>query len=295
MRILHIDSGREMRGGQWQVLRLIEGLRANGHDNVLLARQHSPLFEQARERGIEVHAMNSLSARRLSQGAALTHAHDAQSHTIAAIVAPARLVVSRRVAFPVQRNLFSRWKYRRPVHYIAVSEFVKKSLVAAGVPPPRISIVYDGVPMLPISQGSEIVVPESQDPRKGMRLALAGVQQAGLSALVSRDLENDLSRAGMFVYLTESEGLGSAILLAMAADVPVIASKAGGIPEIIEHERTGLLVQNSPEAVASAVRRLHEDRTLAQSLAAQARRMVEQRFSVDRMVADTMAVYEALA
>ena len=295
MRILHLDSGNEMRGGQWQVLRLIEGLRAKGHDNVLLAPRHSPLFEHARERGIEVHAMNSLSARRLSRSAALTHAHDAQSHTIAAIVTPARLVVSRRVAFPVQRNLFSRWKYGRAVHYIAISEFVRKSLVAAGIGPSRINIVYDGVPMLPMSQGSEIVVPESQDPRKGMRLALAGVKQAGLSALISRDLENDLSRAGMFVYITESEGLGSAILLAMAAGVPVIASNVGGIPEILDHERTGLLIENSPEALASAVRRLREDRTLAQSLAAQARRMVEQRFSVERMVANTIGVYEALA
>jgi len=99
----------------------------------------------------------------------------------------------------------------------------------------------------------------------------------------------------MFVYITESEGLGSAILLAMSAGVPVIASNVGGIPEIVEHERTGLLIENSPEAIASAVRRLHGDRALAQSLAAEARRTVEQRFSVDRMVADTLAVYEALA
>jgi len=295
MRILHIDSGREKRGGQWQVLRLIEGLRAKGHDNVLLARRHSPLFEEAQRRGIEVHAMNSLSARWSSRGAAVTHAHDARSHTTAAMAAPARLVVSRRVAFPVQRNFFSRWKYRRPAHFIAVSEFVRQALLTAGIAPSRVSIVYDGVPMLPISQGTEIVVPQSQDPRKGMRLALAGVKQTGFSALVARDLENDLARAAMFVYITESEGLGSAILLAMSAGVPVIASNVGGIPEIVEHERTGLLIENSPEAIASAVRRLHGDRALAQSLAAEARRTVEQRFSVDRMVADTLAVYEALA
>jgi len=283
-----------MRGGQWQVLRLIEGLRAKGHENVLLARPHSPLFEQARKRGIEVRAVNLLSVRRAGRGAAVTHAHDARSHTTAAIAAPARLIVSRRVAFPVRRNLLSRWKYARASHYVAVSEFVRKTLLAAGMPPSRISIVYDGVPMLPLSHGSEIVVPESQDPRKGMSLALAGVKRAGLNAIVSRDLEADLPRAGTFVYITESEGLGSAILLAMSAGVPVIASNAGGIPEIVEHERTGLLTESSPEAIAFAVRRLHDDRSLAQSLAANARRMVNERFSVDRMVADTLAVYEAL-
>jgi len=295
MRILHIDSGTEMRGGQWQVLRLVEGLRAKGHESVLLAREGGPLFQQARKRGMEVRAVNLRSVRQLSRGAGITHAHDARSHTLAAAAAATPLVVARRVAFAVQRNLVSYWKYRRAAHYIAVSGFVRQALLTAGIASSRISIVYDGVPMLPISHGTEILVPESVDPRKGMALAVAGVQQAGASPLVSRDLEADLPRAGMFVYITKSEGLGSAVLLAMAAGVPVIASNVGGIPEIVEHERTGLLIENSPEAIASAVRRLRDDRALAQSLAAEARRRVEQRFSVDRMVTDTIAVYEALA
>jgi hypothetical protein len=295
MRILHIDSGIEMRGGQWQALRLIEGLRARGHENVLLARDGAPLFEQARKRGIEVHAVNLRSVRQLSRGAAITHAHDARSHTTAALAAPTRLVVSRRVAFAVQRNLLSRLKYSHATHYIAVSEFVRKILLAAGIAPSRISIVYDGVPMLPVSHGCEIVVPESQDRRKGMALAIDGVKLAGVNPLISHDLEADLARAGMFVYITESEGLGSAVLLAMAAGVPVIASHVGGLAEIVEHEHTGLLTENSAEAVAAAVRRLRDDRALAQSVAAEARRRVGQRFSVDRMVMDTIVVYEALA
>jgi len=284
-----------MRGGQWQVLRLVEGLRARGHQNVLLARHGAPLFEEAQKRGVDVHAVNLLSVRQLSRGAGVTHAHDARSHTTAAMAAATRLVVSRRVAFAVQRNLVSHWKYTRALHYIAISDFVRNTLLSAGIAPSRISIVYDGVPMLPVSHGTGILVPESQDPRKGLGLALAGVQQAVASPLISRDLEADLRRAGMFVYITESEGLGSAVLLAMAAGVPVIASNVGGIPEIVEHERTGLLTENSPEAIAAAIRRLRDDRALSQSLAAQARRMVEQRFSVDRMVADTLAVYETLA
>jgi hypothetical protein len=295
MRILHIDSGTEMRGGQWQVLRLIEGLRGRGHENVLLARGGAPLFEYARKRGIEVRSMNLRCVRHSSRGAGITHVHDARSHTMAAIAAATPLVVSRRVAFAVQKNLLSRWKYARAAHFIAVSGFVRNALLDAGIAPSRISIVYDGVPMLPVSHGSEIVVLESQDPRKGMGLALAGVKQAGFAALASGDLENDLARAGMFVYITASEGLGSAILLAMAAGVPVIASNVGGIPEIVEHERTGLLVENSSAAIAAAIRRLHDDRVFAQSLAVEARRRVEQRFSVDRMITDTIAVYEALA
>ena len=45
----------------------------------------------------------------------------------------------------------------------------------------------------------------------------------------------------MFVYITESEGLGSAVLLAMAAGTPVIASRVGGLPEAIEDGVNGLL------------------------------------------------------
>ena len=45
MRILHLDAGREMRGGQWQVLRLIQGLAAAGVESTLLARRHAESAE----------------------------------------------------------------------------------------------------------------------------------------------------------------------------------------------------------------------------------------------------------
>jgi hypothetical protein len=53
MRVLQLDSGREMRGGQWQVLRLMEGLRREGVEGTLLARQGSPLWEKARAAGLD--------------------------------------------------------------------------------------------------------------------------------------------------------------------------------------------------------------------------------------------------
>jgi len=147
----------------------------------------------------------------------------------------------------------------------------------------------------PQSDGPDIIVPESADPRKGMKLALESLQLAGFTAQSSRNLEQDLAHAALFLYITHSEGLGSAVLLAMAAGVPVIASNVGGLPEIVEHGRTGLLTENSPEAIAAAIRRLMADRALAQSMAAQARCTVQQKFSVERMVAGTLAVYEAIA
>jgi glycosyltransferase involved in cell wall biosynthesis len=299
MRILHLDSGTEMRGGQWQVLRLIDGLRNAGHESVLLARAGSPLSAEAQRRRMDVHAWSLRSIWKRSRAAGVmhdvTHAHDARSHTAALMAGVTRLVVSRRVAFPVQPNPVSRWKYRRGAHYIAVSRMVQQTLVDAGIAPSRIAVVYDGVPMQPPSHGSEILVPESPDPGKGTALALQAVKLAGFEAHTSRDLERDLAQAGLFLYITQSEGLGSAVLLAMAAGVPVIASNVGGLPEIVEHESTGLLTANTPEAIAGCIRRLMQDRALAQSLAARARKLVEERFSVEQMVAGTIAVYEALA
>jgi glycosyltransferase involved in cell wall biosynthesis len=299
MRILHLDSGTEMRGGQWQVLRLMDGLRNAGHESVLLARAGSPLSAEAECRGIDVHAWSLRSIWKRSRAAGVmhdvTHAHDARSHTAALMAGVTRLVVSRRVAFPVQPNPVSRWKYRRGAHYIAVSRLVQQTLVDAGIAPSRIAVVYDGVPMQPPSHGSEILVPESPDPGKGTALALQAVKLAGFEARASRDLERDLAQAGLFLYITQSEGLGSAVLLAMAAGVPVIASDVGGLPEIVEHESTGLLTANTPDAIAGCVRRLMQDRVFAQSLAARARGLVEGKFSVEQMVAGTIAVYEALA
>jgi len=288
-----------MRGGQWQLLRLIDGLRAAGHECELLARAGSPLYAEAERRGINVHAWTLLSIWKRSRAANVmhdvTHAHDARSHTAAVTAGNTRLIVSRRVAFPVQPNPVSRWKYRRAAHYIAVSRMVQQTLVYAGVAPSRITVVYDGVPMQPPSHGSEILVPESPDPRKGTALALQAVKLAGFDAHASRDLERDLARAGLFLYITQSEGLGSAVLLAMSAGVPVIASNVGGLPEIVEHESTGLLTANTPRAIAGCVQRLMQDRALAQSLGARARALVEEKFSVEQMVAGTIAVYEALA
>ena len=124
MRILHLDGGKEMRGGQWQVLRLIEGLAAAGVESTLLAREGAPLF---RRRGKRAGAWSRWGWRARCSCARqhdLLHAHDGRGHTVGAIVAPGKLVVSRRVAFPVR----SRWKYARARHYLAVSEFVKRVL-----------------------------------------------------------------------------------------------------------------------------------------------------------------------
>jgi glycosyltransferase involved in cell wall biosynthesis len=78
----------------------------------------------------------------------------------------------------------------------------------------------------------------------------------------------------------------------MSAGVPVVASKVGGIPEIVEDGRSGLLVGNAAQEIAVAILRLKDDRAFAAQLAARARQSVEERFSVAAMVAGTIRAYE---
>ena len=276
MRILHLDAGREMRGGQWQVLRLIEGLAAAGVESTLLARQDAPLYAAARKLGWRVEPLGITRAIGCLRGHHLIHAHDARGHSLGAFLRGRPLVVSRRVSFPVG----SRWKYGRARRYLAVSECVKKVLMQGGVPEEKISVVYDGVPVLEVSHGKQVL---------GLEKDSGLLARMGLK-MVTR-LEEEIPDAAVLVYITNSEGLGSGAMLAMSAAVPVIASNVGGLPEVIRHGENGLLVENDEAAIASAIRQLLDHPEVARQIGAAARRTIIERFTVDRMVASTLEAY----
>jgi glycosyltransferase involved in cell wall biosynthesis len=78
----------------------------------------------------------------------------------------------------------------------------------------------------------------------------------------------------------ETEGLGTVMLEAMAAGLPVAASDVGGIPDVVEHEVTGLLFPpGNPDAVGDAVIRMISDDGLRGRVAAEAEKRVRERFS----------------
>ncbi|HYL38624.1 MAG TPA: glycosyltransferase family 4 protein [Bryobacteraceae bacterium] len=293
---LHIDTGAEMRGGQWQALYLLRGLAARGQRVRLLAPPGSPLLQAALAQHMEARPLRMTALAGAAAGADLIHAHDARAHTVALWLGKP-VAVSRRVAFPVRSGFASRWKYGRAAQFIAVSEYVRQTLIEAGVEAARISVVYDGVPIPPpakASQRSRVLALDSEDPHKGKAIIERAAALADLPVAFSRNLSRDLPEAALFVYITDLEGLGSAALLAMAHGVPVIASDVGGLREVIEDGVTGVLTQNEPEALARHIRHLLEDRAFATRLVARARIRVEKMFSVDRMVDDTICVYERI-
>ena len=277
MRILHLDAGREMRGGQWQVLRLIEGLAAAGVESTLLAREGAPLFVAARKQGWRVQPLGITRAIANLRTHRIIHAHDARSHSLGLFLRGRPLVVSRRVSFPVG----SRWKYGRASQYLAVSEFVKGVLMEGGVAEERIAVVYDGVPVLDVAHGTEIL---------GLEKDSAMLSRMGIRTITN--LEAELPGAKMLVYITNSEGLGSGAMLAMSAGIPVIASKIGGLPEVIRHGENGLLIENNETAISDSIRFLEENPEAAARIGANARRTIMDRFTVDRMVEATLQAYK---
>lgn len=300
MRILHVDTGHEMRGGQYQVLLLRDSLARAGYDQVLLAG------DGIRSR-LECEPTSWQSIRSNARRCDLIHAHDARAHTLALLHGFRRpIVVSRRVSFPVHRGLPSRWKYRRAAHFVAISEHVAKVLEHSGIPKGKISIVRDAVPdgslpagprrtyEPPRAQREErfrVIAPKFEDPLKCSDLAVAACGRVNVPLCLSDRLVEDLPEADAMLYLTRSEGLGSAILLAMSLGVPTIASEVGGIPEIVTHESTGLLVRNEISSVVAALKRLKTEPRLRAHMAAAALALVRSDFTPERMMRQTAQVY----
>lgn len=285
-----------MRGGQRQVLLLMRGLREAGHESILLGLRGSPLWVEASSSGFRVQDAGVITVWRESRDAALVHAHDAGAHTLAAIGCRNRFVVSRRVAFPVAQSIGSRWKYGRAARYLAVSQFVAGELEASGVGREKIDIVYDAVEAAEQAdaRGREgpAVALATGDPQKGRDLVERAAGITPMQVRFSDNLAKDLRAASMFVYITRSEGLGSAALLAMSMGVPVIASGIGGLPEIVEDGVTGLLVENDPQEIARAMRRILNEAGLADALTERAKSLVAERFTKEHLVTATLRSYK---
>jgi glycosyltransferase involved in cell wall biosynthesis len=110
------------------------------------------------------------------------------------------------------------------------------------------------------------------------------------------DVLGCLKSFDLFVMSSVTEGLGTSLLDAMACSRPIVATQAGGIPEVVENGVTGVLVPpRDHKAIADAIIALIEDpaRRTAMGQAGFAR--VNARFTVERMIAGTAAVYARVA
>ncbi len=359
MKILHIDSERSFGGGERQVLGLVRHLARRGHENLLAASPDSALSRMvpgSDARLIPLAIRNHvdlLAALRLARIVAresphLIHYHTSRSHALAPWLrrhAP-RSLVTRRMDYPIRRGWWSSLLYNRSVAGVAaISEDVRRKLIAGGVRAERIRVIRSAVEPpagLPGEAGREaarrrfgangepvIAVVAALERRKGQDILLhalaeisrrgrrfqcllcgGGSERSALERLAAelgvaasvrflgeqRQVADVLAAADLFVLPSRHEGLGVAILEAMAMGLPVVATAVGGIPEAVEHDRTGLLVPpEDGSALAAAIDDLLGHRDRACELGARGRERVLERFTMERMAGEYQRFYEEIS
>ncbi|MHC5717067.1 MAG: glycosyltransferase, partial [Nostoc sp.] len=125
-------------------------------------------------------------------------------------------------------------------------------------------------------------------------------QSLGIAEQVSflgdrTDVPDLLAQSQIFILSTHYEGLPISILEAMRAGLPVVATSVNGIPEEVEHGKTGLLVpRKDVQALANALQTLIQSPDLRQQMGEAGRQKFEQEFTVERMINETKAVYEKI-
>jgi L-malate glycosyltransferase len=361
VKTLHIDTGREWRGGQQQVLYLLDGLRERGVETVLATQPGSPLYKRAKQhthRTVELNMRGEFDyfcARHLAKIAeeekcTVVHAHTAHAHTLAMLGSlhkTQRLVVSRRVDFVPRGGYVNRKKYlAENLTYLCVSDHISGILHDFGVPADRVCTVHSGVSSariddadrsasdmlrgdFGIKEGDYLIGSVAHfSEHKGHRYLidampeiLGKVERARLLLLGSGELEpqcrQQTSELGLedkiifagfrknipefmhtfnlFVLASKTEGLGTSLLDAMAARLPIVATSTGGIPEAVKDGINGFLVPPTESTtLANAIVSLAKDQELSRKFGEQGREILERDFSVDRMVDQTHEIYKKL-
>lgn len=353
MKVLYVDMDLEWRGGQSQALLTLRGVRDRGHEVELVAARDSPLAIRAAETGIAVHQVARLGLRAWAAVAIrrllrrrfdLVHLNEPHALTAAWLAGAHQklpLLLSRRIGFPLRKSWVSRARYRAVNRFVANSRNVAQSLMDSGIAAERISIVNEGVEILPLPSADQrsrarkrwgvedheflfgcvsVFVPEKGQrhlietlPRVKMlhpevRLLLAGdgacrqelqtlATQLGQSEAVLfpgfvNNVEEVYAALDAFAFPSEFEGLGTALQAAMAAGLPCISTNRGALGEVVDQERTALVVEPDGKEISVAMLRLLDDDDLRKKLGEAGRREVEERFSADRMVENTLRLYE---
>jgi L-malate glycosyltransferase len=349
VRVVHVASGREWRGGQRQVWLLARELQARGIDQTVVTRRGSELARRLTASGVSVRAISwsaGLDPRVLTallselRRPAVLHAHDAHALTLSGLcswITGARYVATRRVTFPLRNRIF----WRRACRIIAISRAVVEALVQDGLNRTSLVLIpstYDPAVFragsvdirtrLGLCPGGQIAValgaltPEKDHItliRAASRLVqdlpelhwvivgdgdmrqliMDEIERNGLSSRVHllehfEDPHQVLGQADIFVLSSTSEGLGSSVLAAMAARVPIVATRVGGVPDLLESGAGFLVEPSNPERLADAVRGVLNDPALSQSLRDKAQEEIR-KYSPSAMAERVLTVYRSCA
>jgi glycosyltransferase involved in cell wall biosynthesis len=125
------------------------------------------------------------------------------------------------------------------------------------------------------------------------QIAAAGLSDEIFLLGRGRDLIPILRSADLFVFPSEVEGLPNAVIEAGLAGLPIVACDAPGVKDVIEHGKTGLLVETrNPPALAAAILELLEHPDRAQRLAAQAQQQMSAQYSTEAALESLYRAYD---
>ena len=229
------------------------------------------------------------------------------------------------------QHALQRLAYRTAHHVVANSRAAAAQVGLEGVRPDRIVVIPNGIELsrypasptrakrrvvttvanLRAEKGHEVLIAAAARvvrERPGTIFQLVGdgpmrqrletrAGELGLADAVRflghrEDVPEVLHESDVFVLPSRSEAFPNGVVEGMAAGLPVVASNVGGIPELIEHGRNGLLVPvGDDEALASALVTLIDDAAHATALATAARDTIRRGYSFDRMVDAFEALY----
>jgi glycosyltransferase involved in cell wall biosynthesis len=358
--MLHVNTARTWRGGEQQTLWLCRGLQRRGHRILLACPPASPLMERAGQAGLfvcpvrmrgewDLRAVRRLAAIISRERIDLVHFHTAHAHTLGLLAAqrtgvPLRFL-TRRVDFHIRRHLLNRWKYGPALTAIlAISEGIRRVLLADGLDPERVVTVPSGIDLErlgkvgdPGPRRKELGVPQQavvvgmvaalaphKDHRTFLQAAAAVKKELPAVRFLivgEGDLEADLKELSgslglsqeviftgfrkdvlelirmfdIFVLSSYLEGMGTSLLDAMGLGKAVVATRTGGIPEVVQEGQNGLLVPpRRPGELAEAILRLGRDESLRRRMGARGRELVNN-FSVRKTVERTEEVYGRFA
>jgi len=358
LRILHISTAKSWRGGEQQLAYLLEELSKQCHNFVCCAagsemqthcEEHGYSHLAAKKR-FSVDPGFALAIKQYcdQQQIQLIHTHDSHAHSLAIIadslfgnVLP--LVVSRRVDFPIQKSLFSQYKYNHSSvkRILCVSDEIKRITAEGLKDPEKLQTVYSGVDLnkfgsdrgklrgdLQLAKGTFLIGNTSAladhkdyftfidaaekalkvDPSLCFLIIGKGPMQDEIASYLRlkalgdqvrmigfrTDIHEILAELDLFMITSKTEGLGTSIIDAFAAGVPVLATEAGGIPELVSHEVSGILCEvGDSKALAEQLIRLKNDQALRNRLRGGAAEKVK-RFSKSQTAKGTLAVYQSL-
>jgi glycosyltransferase involved in cell wall biosynthesis len=242
-----------------------------------------------------------------------------------------------------KRRLVNPWLSRIPARVFAVSEELRRHMVAEGFSEKRVQVIYNGIAISPrvtpeerAAARAELGLPDDAvvvgsvarlDPVKNLSLLLqahaslhashprarvalvgSGPEQQALETEARRlgtsqhvlftgyrsDARRLMSAFDVYVNCSNYEGVSLTILEAMAAGLPVVATRVGGNAEVVIDGETGIIVPGREAApLADAIATMSGDPRLRQEMGEAGRRRVEREFSIERMVDDYRKAYEA--